>query len=265
MWVVSSNGLNTGVDDKPCAIATIVGEDKAFPLCVTAIALSGGNRIANKVIDVVLTSPEPIDGRIEISVPTDREVVKVEVGGVGYVPSPTPDSPQPGEFIIQDNKIIVTVKGRSPTAGMNLVVKTEPQALRTDYVNPSLFQVFAGLPVIATVNWTRSLEQHPSGSANLSVLRSGIITVRSRFRKGNEIEFAGIGFSVSGYSERLLNTHEYPGGLYEVSVSFTGKWNRPKYNRPVLYKGGAGTITGEDNSKPVVQDPDCINPKPPGG
>lgn len=254
MWLMVGNGTNTGSAEKPIVLANIIGEDKAFPLCVYFPD--------KKTIDVIVSTPASVSGEIAIHRPSD-EVASIEIGEVKYTLSPNPDNPRPGEFVVKDDKIIIKVLGQPPSQGMNLVLKVEPLTIPTDYVNPALFQVFSNLPIVGTISWTRSLEQHPSGSASLNALQSGIALVRSRFRKGSEIEFAGIGFSVSGYSDRLLNTHEYPGGVYEVSISFTGKWNRRKYNKPVLFKGGPGSITSTSNSQPVLQDPDCVNPKPP--
>lgn len=112
--------------------------------------------------------------------------------------------------------------------------------LKTNYVNPGLFWTFSGLPVVGTISWGCSFEQQPSGNINLFVTRSTISTVRSRFARGKELEFAGVGFSVNAYNEKLLNTEEYPGGVYEVSVSLTGWSNQYKYLKPVLLKNQLG-------------------------
>lgn len=112
--------------------------------------------------------------------------------------------------------------------------------LKTNYVNPGLFWTFSGLPVVGTISWGCSFEQQPSGNINLFVTRSTISTVRSRFARGKELEFAGVGFSVNAYNEKLLNTEEYPGGVYEVSVTLTGWSNQYKYLKPVLLKNQLG-------------------------
>lgn len=166
------------------------------------------------------------------------------------------DTPQPGQFTFDHSTQQITLHTSTALPiGMNAVVRGGknltpaiahgsglPPAvntalpLETNYVNPGLFWLFWGLPIIGTINWGCSFEQQPSGSINLFVPRSSIGTVRSRFARGEELQFAGIGFSVNAYSEKLLNTEEYPGGFYEVGVSLTGWSNQYKYLKPVLLK-----------------------------
>ena len=170
------------------------------------------------------------------------------------------DTPQPGQFTFdRATQQITLYTSTALPAGMNAIVKavndTTPAIagghglpplvspalpLKTNYVNPGLFWTFSGLPVVGTISWGCSFEQQPSGNINLFVTRSTISTVRSHFARGKELEFAGVGFSVNAYNEKLLNTEEYPGGVYEVSVTLTGWSNQYKYLKPVLLKNQLG-------------------------
>lgn len=226
------------------------------------LAVLGGNK-RDDIGLCVIEIPDRLTGELSnitantatVTVSDTIAVFEVTYGNNVFTLADT-DTPQSGQFTFDRSTQQITLYTSTalPT-GMNAVVRGEknltpaiahgsglPPAvntalpLKTNYVAPGLFWLFWGLPVIGTISWGCSFEQQPSGSINLFVARADIGTVRSRFAKGKELQFAGIGFSVNSYGEKLLNTEEYPGGVYEVGISLTGWSNQYKYLKPVLLK-----------------------------
>ncbi len=210
-------------------------------------------------IAITVTVPPHIDNtNTAVNIPLLNQKIEdvraVTSGGTTFIPAANPLQPQPGEFTYTPASETITIypsKSAPLTPGMPVVVVgSSASAIKTDYVSPSLFDVFYGLPAIGDFTWGAAMEQHPSGNLRLQILKNGIATLRERFKKGTELTIAGIGFSVSSYKERLANTFELPQGFYEVEISLSGKWDAPKYNLPVA-------LSSRTSSNAANNDPDC--------
>jgi hypothetical protein len=249
MWLL-------GNDDLPeTAIQSING----LPLAVL-----GGNKRDNirlcavEIPDLITGDLSDITANTAVVTVSNTLAVFEVVYGNNVFTLADSDTPQPGQFTFDRSTQQITLyTSTALPAGIGVVVRGErntapaiaqgsglpptvsaalPLKIKTNYVDPGLFWVFWGLPVVGAINWGCSFEQQPTGSISLFVPRESIGTVRSRFAKGTQIEFASVGFSVSSYNEKLLNTEEFPGGLYEVSISLTGWYNQYRYLKPVLLK-----------------------------
>ncbi len=163
--------------------------------------------------------------------------------------------PQDGEFLVQGDTIsLFSSTPLEASLPVQVLGQQFNEAIPTDRVDPFLFSVFDNLPVQATVDWDLELENHPSGSIKMQVDGLSVIQeVRSRFRDGSEITFAGLRFVVSGYSETILNTRENPGGAFDVQIGLTGVWDKRQYRDPSFYWPSA---SGEAPST-FQKDPDC--------
>lgn len=197
-------------------------------------------------------TPQNTDEPFTIDVPeTLVQVDAVQIGNQTYTPALS--NPQPGQFTFEAGVLTISPKPRTPQ-NSPIVIFGGTESTPTDWVDPSILGLFYGLPVVAQVQWSMTAEAHPSGSINLRVLGDMAESqVARRFRKGTEITFAGVGFSVSSYSKKLLNTFECPDREFEVSISLAGKWERRKYNQPT-------TILPPEYRDPLFpryQDPDC--------
>ena len=162
------------------------------------------------------------------------QVDAIAIGTSIYVPAIDPANPRPGEFTLSGQSATLT-----PLApirpGLPVQILGGVETTPTDYVDPSILQIFYGLPVVAEVKWSLSAENHPSGSINLRVIGDDdCALVDARFKKGTELSFARIGFLVNSYTKKLINTHDAPGRYWEVSISLGGKWEAKKYQRPVF-------------------------------
>jgi hypothetical protein len=247
MWLLAS-------DDLP---ETAVESINGLPLAVL-----GGNKRDNiglcsvDVPDLTTGSLSNITTNTAVVTVTDTLAVFEVVYGNSVFTLTDTDTPQPGQFTFDRStqQITLYTNAALPT-GMGVVVRGErnttpaiaqgsglPPAvnpalpIKTNYIDPGLFSVFWGLPITGRISWGCSFEQQPSGSISLFVLRESIGAVRSSFAKGKQLQFAGMGFSVNAYNEKLLNTEEFPGGVYEVGVSLTGWYNQYKYLKSVLLK-----------------------------
>jgi hypothetical protein len=193
--------------------------------------------------------PTPSSGSVTVTVPTGdlTHLDTVTVGGQTFTPALDPSNPRPGEYtwttppptafddVESDLPIdTVTLYPATPLPANTPVTLTggkKAETIPTNYLPAKLLDVFKGLPLTGTIGWTLTLEQHPSGSLQLLCQGDTINTLRTRFKQGTEFELFGIGFSVSSYQESVK-----PLRLYEVSVSLTGKWARPQYNRPAFLR-----------------------------
>lgn len=163
---------------------------------------------------------------------------------ITVIPGYADDPDNPGELVL------------APDLETLNILLDSPMQIETDVVDSSLFACFYGLPLLGEIEWTLNAEGHPSGSVKLQVGVDFIAEIRSRFRKGTELSFAGIGFSVTGYDDELLNIFDHPSLEYDVSLSLGGKWERKHYNRPVYLNPVAAkrALSGSDNP---FEDPNC--------
>lgn len=169
-----------------------------------------------------------------VSVGSLIQVEGVAIGPILYTPALIPSAPRPGEFVLSSGNAVLTPIQSIPS-GLPALILGGSQVTPTDYVDPTILEVFKGLPVQGTLNWSMSAENHPTGSLNL--IAFGDVSraiVDQRFKKGTELTFAGIGFVVTGYSKKLENTHDSPGRKWAISVSLGGKWERSKYQDPAF-------------------------------
>jgi hypothetical protein len=256
MWILNSNSLpsvaTTG-DADGVPIAIIDRGYSAAPIAIIDIkkyAVSG-------VITQSASIPALTDtsGTISVSATGLGYVTHVFQGGQVFTLASS-ETPNPGEFAYNSATGIVTIAyspGFPLVPGINLNLIGSTRALvPTNYVPVELFSVFYGLPVVGAIQWGCSLEQHPTGSISLWADSAGITGVRVRFAKGIEFEVAGIGFYVSNYKEVLQSLAEYPAGLYQISVSLSGRYSRRRYNMPSFYKPGS-----VNHPSGAYQDPDC--------
>lgn len=190
-----------------------------------------------------------------------QEMEAIALYGLLLSPVDSPEELTPGTFYWDADTETATVsvpeQGRSPSTPVTLFASKRPsdqEGIPTDYISDAGIAALRGLPITGTIDWTLSLEQHPSGSMQLLTNDSGIDAVSSRLRVGTEITIFGIGFSVSSFDADLQED-----GIYEISVSLTGKWAREKYNRASKLRR-QGQTTGEASEAGEV-DPDCgLNP-----
>ncbi len=260
MWTlgnIATTAFPTTDAGIPLAQIALSQSGGGVPLCICDLIVNPSPLVTPVAIATItpIVIPSPINpNQTQVPIPNVTGITTITAGSTTFVNAVDPVNPNPGEFVFNKNTGTATIYtgiGYLLTPGLTIeVFGISSISIPTDWVNPGLFEVFFGIPIVGTISWTRTFEQHPSGSASLTVLQDGIGVVRSRFRKGTELEFAGIGFSVTSYSEHLLNTYDYPGGAYEVNISFTGKWNRRRYNKPIKLRDVSSQIT-------VFDDPDC--------
>lgn len=182
------------------------------------------------------------------------QVDAIAIGNIIYLPAIDPANPRSGEFVLSGQTATLTplLPIRS---GLPIQIIGGVETTTTDYIDPSILELFHGLPVVAEVKWSLSIENHPSGSINLRVIGDdNCKLVDAKFKKGTELTFAGIGFSVTSYSKTLENTHDAPGRLWSVSISLGGKWEAKKYQRPVFLLPSANVPVADGMP---YQDPAC--------
>lgn len=203
---------------------------------------------APAIVNAVTNSNNTID------VGNLAQVDAIAVGLTLYTPALNPSSPRPGEFIVTGTIAALTPISPIPP-GLPVHILGGIEITATDYVDPSILQVFYGLPVVAELRWSLSAEAHPSGSISLRVIGDeNCALVDRRFKKGTEVNFAGIGFSVTSYTKNLINTHDAPGRMWEISVSLGGKWEARRYQKPAFLVPSAN-LPAVDGAP--YQDPDC--------
>jgi len=198
--------------------------------------------------------------------------------GQVFLSAVDPNKPQPGEFtwttvpgsdfggeagIIQQVVVYTNETIKMVPGDICVMIAGKPKIeLPTDLVPAKILSVLKGFPVTGEVSWSLQLEENPSGSLKLFCGKSDISRVRKRFRMWKRIGLFGLGFTVSGRSEKIS------GQQYEISVSLSGAWSNPENNIPsnlLDNRGSSGSGSGSslggigpDTSK---LDPECELPK----
>lgn len=197
---------------------------------------------------------------------TVTHLTAISQNGITWVPARNPDQPQPGEFTWTAPTVNLYTSRELPIIpGLAVKVQAGAEALPTNWLNPSLFEAFYDLPVMGQIQWTTTLENHPSGSIALFADGGTIAAVRQRFKQGTEFTIGGIGFYVRSYREKLKNTKQCPALEYEIAIGLAGKWERKKYQRPVFLNSAAAQRRSPTSAQPY-QDNECsiLNPVQPG-
>ena len=194
--------------------------------------------------------------------PTATDLVHLDVvqaNGQTFQPAQDPDNPAAGEFTWQttqpqdfdyeetdlpiDSVTLTLSEPSTEPLTITLTGGKKRSTVSTNALPPKLLKALKGLPVTGDISWTLSLEQHPSGSMELFCQGDTIHSIRDRFKKGTEWELFGIGFSVSNYQEKLE-----PFRQYRINISLTGKWAKPRYNRPSFLRPEAWKAYTEETA-----------------
>lgn len=255
MWVLDNTKLPTVGFANPTAPPLVFLETGASLAPLFAIdlqadyALPGTQQFAAPTAVAAVTNSTNT-----ISVGSLTQIDAIAIGPTIYTPALIPSNPRPGEFVIVGGNAVLTPL-RSIPSGLPALILGGTQIVPTDYIDPSILEVFKGLPVEASLNWSMSAETHPTGSINLIAFGdANLAIVDQRFKKGSELIFAGIGFVVTNYSKKLENTHDNPGRKWTISVSLGGKWEREHYQNPAFLVPSANPPRFD--GQPYT-DPDC--------
>lgn len=163
------------------------------------------------------------------------QVDAIGVSGITYLPAKNPANPQSGEFTTAGSVATLTPVGTIPRGLPVQILGGDNETTPTDYIDPSILSLFYGLPIVAEVRWSLSIEGHPSGSIAMQAIGDEDCDLIDRkFKKGTELTIAGIGFSITSYTKTLSNIQEEPGRIWNISISLGGKWEAPKYQRPAF-------------------------------
>lgn len=267
MWTLSSPNLPTAENlnpDRATPLFTLNPPDQTGGVPLSVLDLQAnlkrpGVTGIEPIIEITSLPTANGNGSYTLSVPEDMVLESISQNGVVYVPAVDPATPLPGEFVRNSNGTVTLiptgiVEPSLPVQLLGLKVGDELNEIPTDWVDSSLFSALAGLPVMGEITWSLSAEEQPTGSLKLEVTGDEIGSIEQRLKQGTELTIAGIGFYVANFRETLRNTIEFPGEVYDVEISLSGKWGNPKYNRPSRLRGG---IYGETLDLAPFQDPDC--------
>ena len=255
MWVLDNIKLPTVAVVNPSLPPLVYLETgaKLAPLFVINVqadyALPGTQQFAAPTAVAAVTNSTNT-----IAVGGLAQIDAIAIGPIIYAPALIPNSPRPGEFVIVGGNAVLTPIQTIP-AGLPALILGGTQIVPTDYIDPSILEIFKGLPVEASLNWSMSAEIHPTGTINLIAFGdANLAIVDQRFKEGSELIFAGIGFVVTNYSKKLENIHENPSRKWTISVSLGGKWERQLYQNPAFLVPSANPprLDGQPYT-----DPDC--------
>lgn len=274
MWILDHPGLPEVASTRRVRPSVAIIETGFAGVAIAEMAV-GANYDSPEVIspDDPMTVAYVVTGRVgstlTIAITSPSQVSRIDlitIAGKTFTLATDLDAPRPGEFTWMPGEEELTLYAgqRSSDLGDDtsndfsldgvevgdlVSADIRVPAVRTNVVPTSLLGILEGLPVTGDISWNLGLEQHPSGSINLVCNSLTAPYVRTRLRKGEEFLLFGIGFSVESFSE----TYQ-PEGWREISVSLTGRWARPKYNRPSLLRprGQYGT---DSDSRAI--DPEC--------
>lgn len=263
MWQLSNPALVASEPGNGAPIAAIATGTAQAPLCQVDY---WGDRL-DPLIEVpwtpataIATVPAFTGNQVTLDLSGSDlvEVLLIQAANQTFAIAEDPENPQPGEFIWNPITQAVTLFLNPlvplPT-GLQVQIVGGSERVSTGVISPSLINALRGLPVKGQLNISMGAEQHPNATLSLFTSGNTIHALRSRFRKGHEITIADVGFSVAEFGEELMNTSDYPGLFYAVTISLTGKWARSKYNELSFFDRGAANSTSQ--SEQAFSDPSC--------
>lgn len=225
-----------GGNDRGAAIANFAPQ---APYVETQIEMG----LAPASVPIAYTPPAPVTGLVTLQ--TDlAEVYSIAQNGDFYLMSLKAD-PFPGEFTFDRGSgtlVVNPLPGRLDPALDFVVEGAETVGIPTNYVPPTLFQQFWGLPLRGTVSWDIPAEGHPSSSLELECGVVELPVIRDRFRIGRKLSWAGVGFAVQGYTEQMVNTDNAPGLWFKVKIALGGWWESAEHQELSLLLGPRSAI-----------------------
>lgn len=254
MWTLTNSQLPAvAASNNLAPIAYLENGDSLAPLAT--IDLQANYTLPGLQVTAAPTTLDVVTNAINTVAIADLiQVDAIAVGTSLYLPARNPIDPQLGEFTVTNAIATLTPLAPIP-AGLPAQILGGIEITATDYIDPSILEIFKDLPVVAELRWSLTAENHPSGSISLRVIGDDDCgLVDRRFKRGTELSFAGIGFSVSSYSKKLINTHDAPGREWEVSIALGGKWEAKRYQKPVFLIPGANPPIPDGQP---YNDPDC--------
>ncbi|MBL1177689.1 hypothetical protein [Pantanalinema sp. GBBB05] len=261
MWLLSSPDLpDTAIEAPTGAPLCSVDLDHSMaPLCrIDYQAEQPGITTETDPTTALIPVPNLTGDTITVTTTGLVDVVVVHHNGFTFTPALNPNNPQPGEFvfIVATGSLTLTFDNTYHLIpGLALQILGGVAAIPTDYVDPYLFSALFNLPIYGAITWTLGTENQPSGSLVAIANGSTINAVRERFKKGTEITFAGIGFHISNYKEKLKHLKQEPGKTYEIQISLSGKWERKRYQHPSFLNPTAARRLATGGLP--YQDPEC--------
>lgn len=261
MWLLSSPDLPDTPIEAPTGapLCSIDLDHSMAPLCrIDFQAEVPGIITETDPTTALVPVPNLTGDSITVTTTGLVDVAVVHHNGFTFTPALEPADPQPGEFVfvVATGQLTITFDSTYHLIpGLALQILGGVEAIPTDYVDPYLFTALFNLPVYGAISWTLGTENQPSGSLVAVANGDTISDVRQRFKKGTEITFAGIGFYVSSYKEKLKSLKQHPGKSYEIQVSLSGKWERKRYQQPSFLNPTAAKRLATGGLP--YQDPEC--------
>lgn len=153
-----------------------------------------------------------------------------------------PSNPQSGEFIFQNNQVLV-YSNTPITTPVTLV--TSPLNIKSFKVK-NIPQFLYNLPIQGGFSISHSFQDHPSSSFVFVTTRKNLALYRSRFKNGRIIELYNYAFRIISYTEEIIPDTN------EVTISINLRGLQEFYtNRPTLLRDTVITTNELDF------DPEC--------
>lgn len=239
-WNLSGLPTTTIDQSSGASLAIVTSPESAVPIArFTANRLSESlqSDLGLSPVTVQLPYVAPSPGGL-VQLQTTLETVSlVTQNGVAYTPALS-SPPAPGEFVLLDGEVTIHLKDGATEPGLGFVLEGAALTqIPTNYVTPTLFQMFWNIPIVGQIAWDLSAEAHPSSSLKIICNDELIPEIRNRFRVGRKMSWAEIGFAVTSYKETMKNSDGSPGYLFEVEISLGGWWESPEHQELSLLLG----------------------------
>lgn len=257
MWTLSNVDLPVianSSDIQGIPLATIDNPDLPNEFAPIAIVYS------SEYFESLINTTTPIvsvvsDATVITLTPEEFPLVtSVTTSGQTFVQGDSPGTLTEGQFFYDSINGTLTVQGGTNyllDVGNTLTINSISELIDTDIVQEDLPEFFRLIPIMGTFGWSRSLEQHPTAQLDMMIDAPKIALARNVFRVGAEYTIFGIGYRITNTSDVELSLDEYPGGVFQVSVTFQGKWAYYA-GLPAKLKNGRGF-----SIFPIGQDPEC--------
>lgn len=193
---------------------------------------------------VVLTTDPPIGWQPGTNISLNNQVL---------IPSPTPEKPKQGEFILNESTGKVLAYFKQQARSLQILGKLQSINFYPSKISPGFPQLFYNLPLTGQMHFSSSLEGFPTASFEFETELSKS-SLESIFVPGAELEFLGASLAISAVSFEEYSIAVYPQTRTKMSVSLKSK-HENYINHPIFLKReGKNQIP----SDPKI-DPDCLS------
>lgn len=245
MWRKSGN-KSAGIDSGFAPLA-VMGEFQGSPLVRVSYfpvdpQINKGTVRVKETATIAPQSGNTYSFTVEESIAV---VTTIVVNGTAYTPATDINNMAIGEFAYDPYTSQVTFTATEDRQSLLFVqVYGEVPTVSSDIVSPSYPDIIDSLPLEGEIEWSQSLEQHPSGGISL-IVTGDAESIKQQLQSGVTISLFGCPLVINSPQFKETRRGLAPQGEVRVTAQLTGKWE--------YYTGLPAFLLGEPTVAELTQ------------